>query len=136
MLALLNKTISNSWSEATLTGDNAFNGFYMGDVELDTDYVANNEVWYEWNVTQAVVDATTSNSTDVTIIMRYPYPEDATSLAFISKEASLTKAPKLTVSWTDIVPEFPSFLILPLFMTATLLAVIVYRRKYAGHHSD
>jgi len=28
-----------------------------------------------------------------------------------------------------IIPEFPSFLILPLFMTATLLAVIVYRRK-------
>jgi len=30
-----------------------------------------------------------------------------------------------------IVPEFPSFLILPLFMIATLLAVIVYRRKYS-----
>jgi parallel beta-helix repeat protein len=30
-----------------------------------------------------------------------------------------------------IVPEFPSFLILPLFMIATLLAVIVYRRKQA-----
>jgi len=28
-----------------------------------------------------------------------------------------------------IVPEFPSFIILPLFMTATLLAVIVYGRK-------
>jgi parallel beta-helix repeat protein len=28
-----------------------------------------------------------------------------------------------------IVPEFPSFLILPLFMAATLLAVIIYRRK-------
>ena len=28
-----------------------------------------------------------------------------------------------------IVPEFPSFLILPLFMTVTLLAVIVYRKK-------
>jgi len=28
-----------------------------------------------------------------------------------------------------IVPEFPSFLILPLFIIATLLAVIVYRRK-------
>jgi len=28
-----------------------------------------------------------------------------------------------------IIPEFPSFLILPLFMIATLLAVIVYRRK-------
>jgi parallel beta-helix repeat protein len=30
-----------------------------------------------------------------------------------------------------VIPEFPSFLILPLFMIATLLAVIVYRRKQA-----
>ncbi len=29
-----------------------------------------------------------------------------------------------------IIPEFPSFLILPLFMIATLLTVIVYRRKH------
>ena len=28
------------------------------------------------------------------------------------------------------IPEFPSFIILPLFMIATLLAVIVYRRKH------
>jgi hypothetical protein len=28
------------------------------------------------------------------------------------------------------IPEFPLFLLLPLFMIATLLAVIVYRRKY------
>lgn len=30
-----------------------------------------------------------------------------------------------------VIPEFPSFLILPLFMIATLLAVIVYRRKHS-----
>ena len=30
---------------------------------------------------------------------------------------------------SPVVPEFPSFLILPLFMIATLLAAIVYRRK-------
>jgi parallel beta-helix repeat protein len=30
-----------------------------------------------------------------------------------------------------IVPDFPSFLILPLFMITTLLAVIIYRRKYS-----
>lgn len=29
-----------------------------------------------------------------------------------------------------VLPEFPSFLILPLFLIATLLAVIVYRRKH------
>ena len=31
----------------------------------------------------------------------------------------------------EVVPEFPSFLIMPLFMIATLLAVIVYRRKHS-----
>jgi hypothetical protein len=30
-----------------------------------------------------------------------------------------------------IIPEFPSFLILPLFMIATLLTVIIYRKKHA-----
>jgi len=30
-----------------------------------------------------------------------------------------------------VIPEFPSFLILPLFMIATLLAVIVYRRRHS-----
>jgi hypothetical protein len=31
----------------------------------------------------------------------------------------------------QVIPEFPSLLILPLFMIATLLAVIVYKRKHA-----
>ncbi len=30
-----------------------------------------------------------------------------------------------------VIPEFPSFLILPLFMIATLLAAILYRRKHS-----
>ena len=33
-----------------------------------------------------------------------------------------------------IVPELPSFLILSLFMIATLLAVIIYRRKHSMYH--
>lgn len=32
---------------------------------------------------------------------------------------------------TKVIPEFPSFLVLPLFMTATLLAVIAYRKKHS-----
>ena len=35
-----------------------------------------------------------------------------------------------------ITPEFPSFLILPLFMIATLLTVIVYKRKHATRLSQ
>jgi len=37
---------------------------------------------------------------------------------------------KITQSNIWVVPEFPSFLILPLLMIVTLLAVIVYRRKH------
>jgi hypothetical protein len=32
----------------------------------------------------------------------------------------------------NVIPEFPSFLILPLFFIATLLAVIIYRRKHTS----
>jgi hypothetical protein len=32
---------------------------------------------------------------------------------------------------TKIIPKFPSFLILPIFMIATLLAIAVYKRKRA-----
>jgi parallel beta-helix repeat protein len=35
----------------------------------------------------------------------------------------------IIITGTTLIPEFPSFLILPLFMIATLLAVIFYRRK-------
>jgi len=35
-----------------------------------------------------------------------------------------------------IIPEFPSFLILPLFMIATLLAITLYRRKRVGIHRE
>jgi len=49
-------------------------------------------------------------------------------------DAQLGGSPS-TPLWRDIgapiIPEFPSFLILPLFMLATLLAVIVYRRKHS-----
>ena len=31
----------------------------------------------------------------------------------------------------EVIPKFPSLLILPLFMIATLLAVTVYRRKHS-----
>jgi len=34
----------------------------------------------------------------------------------------------------DIIPEFPSLLILPLFMIATLVTAIVYRRKHTSDH--
>jgi len=37
----------------------------------------------------------------------------------------------LRIVGTEAIPEFPLLIILPLFMIATLLAVIVYRRKHS-----
>lgn len=42
---------------------------------------------------------------------------------------SFWSALDLVIDETGIVPEFPSFLILPLFMMATLLAVVVYKKR-------
>ena len=51
-----------------------------------------------------------------------------------SGEYLATESLFFTITDSDvwIIPEFPSFLILPLFMIATLLAVIVYKRKQTG----
>jgi len=120
----------HAWSEDTITQANMPHDASAYAV-LDTDYVSNEERWYEWLVTEAVVNATANNATAVTIVMRHPVGWETPPMSFDSKEASLTKKPKLTVFWEGIIPEFPSFIILPLFMVATLLAVILYRRKHS-----
>jgi len=123
VIACLN--LNNTWSEDTITMGNAP---WSGGEELDSDYVASDETWYEWDITEAVVNATANNTTAVTIELRHPWGLMVPHMSFNSKEA-LKKIPKLTVSWTDVIPEFPSVIILPLFMTATLIATIVQRRK-------
>jgi hypothetical protein len=52
-------------------------------------------------------------------------PNEKTALHWKIKETNV---------W--VVPEFPSLLVLPFFMIATLLAVIIYRRKHLGHLVD
>jgi len=119
---------NNFWSEDTITQDNTPHDA-SAYAELGSDFVGNDETWYEWLVTEAVVNATSNNATVVTIVMRHPIGWEILPTIFTSKEDSLTKGPKLTVSWEGIIPEFPAFLILPLFMATTLLAVIIIRRK-------
>ena len=43
---------------------------------------------------------------------------------------SMTENKEIALSLDFVIPEFPSFLILPMFMIATLLTVIVYKRKH------
>jgi len=42
---------------------------------------------------------------------------------------ALARTGAVTLDTTSVIPEFPAILILPLFMIATLLAVIIYRKR-------
>jgi len=117
-----------SWTELTLTYSNmpSYNTTSMGSV-----FVATNNQWYNWSVVDAVRDALNSTPRTATMILLDPSPSGiVSSISFNSKEFSISDyAPTLTVHWSGVVPEFPTFLILPLFMATTLLAVIVYKEK-------
>jgi parallel beta-helix repeat protein len=55
--------------------------------------------------------------------------ENYTYLYFIYTNPPSNGFTTLTINGTHVIPEFPSFLILPILMIPTLLAVIVYRRR-------
>jgi hypothetical protein len=123
---------NNSWTELTLTHANmpVFNA-----TSMDSEVVATSSKWYNWTVTDAVqhsVDGIFGGPGMVTIVLLETSLHGSGSdltVSFYSKEGSVLYMPKLAIHWTDVVPEFPPFLMLPLFMIATLLAVIVYRKK-------
>jgi hypothetical protein len=122
---------NNSWTELTLTYSNmpAFNT-----TSMDSEVVSSSSQYYNWSVVDAVrnaIDGIYGGPDVVTIVLQETSFRGLLSQAsFYSKENFEVYVPKLTIHWTHIIPEFPSFLILPIFMIATLLAVIVYRRKY------
>lgn len=46
---------------------------------------------------------------------------------------ALARTGAVTLDTNSVIPEFPSILILPLFMIATLLAVIIYKKRNLGY---
>ena len=51
------------------------------------------------------------------------------------QSVNMTENKQITIQLPFIIPEFPSFLILPLFMIATLLAVAIYRKTAKSDES-
>ncbi len=126
----------SSWTESTLTYSNMPS---YNTTSMDSLSVAVNNQWYNWSTIDAVKNALNSNAKAVTVILLEPSIQDSTSVSFQSKEApvNLTDySPHLTIHWSNVVPEFSTFLVLPLFMMATLLAVIVYRKRARTDGSD
>jgi len=80
--------------------------------------------WTRLTLMEKMINATDSYPIgNYTVEATYDiYSDDST--------VNMTENKQITLTLEDfIIPEFPSFLILPLFMIATLLAVIVYKRK-------
>ena len=96
---------------------------------MDSVSVATVNLWYNWSVVDAVRNSLNGNARSVTIVMREPTPHSsATSIYFDSKESPADYSPKLTIHWSNV-PEFPTFIVLPLFIIATLVALLAYRLR-------
>ena len=65
---------------------------------------------------------------NVTVLEGYDAPTNGTH-AFIDFTYSHSTH-KIEIFGTAVIPEFPQIIIMPLFMIATLLAVVAYRRKH------
>jgi hypothetical protein len=124
----------NSWTELTITYANMPS---ISSPSMDLQAVGSASQWYNWSVVDAVKNALNSNSEAVTIVLDDPSSSHgfASSVTFVSKEFAnyyLTDhSAILTVHWSAITPEFPTFLILPFFMATTLLAAIFYKRRFS-----
>ena len=117
----------NSWNQSSLTYSNMpiYNTTSMNST------LVSSMGWYSWNVVDAVRDALNRNTTAVTIVLFDPSPNSSnTTAAFQNFVSSSGSYPNLYIHWSSIaVPEFPTLLILPFFMIATLLAVAFYKKK-------
>jgi hypothetical protein len=121
---------NNSWTEFSLTYSNMPS---YNTTSVDSVLVATNNLWYNWSVVEVVRNALNDNPKSVTIVMREPtLHSSATSVSFDSKESPVyltDYSPELAIHWSNVVPEFPTFPILPLFMITTLLTLVFHKRR-------
>lgn len=121
----------SSWNESTLTYGNI--PAFWNNTSMDSVSVTTNNQWYNWSVVDAVRNALNNNSTAVTIVLSAPLAVDSLSgIWFDSKENLINStdySPKLTIHWSNTVPEFPTFICLPFFVLATLIGVTLYKKK-------
>jgi hypothetical protein len=118
---------NDSWTESTLTYSNRPT-YNM--TPMDSVLVVISSQWYNWSTVDAVMDSLSKGLKVATIVMHGLQTFSPQTVQFESKESPyLDYSPALIVHWSNVVPEFPVFLALPFFMLATLLPLIVDRRK-------
>ncbi len=87
--------------------------------------LTNAKGWAKLTLMEKMMNATGSSLIgNYTITAEYELLEE-------QQFVNMTENKQITIQLPFIIPEFPSFIVLPLFMIATLLAVIVCRRKHS-----
>jgi len=89
------------------------------------NYTTNNGTWFSVEMTN--LEDTLYNAT----IPEFPYCTNVTYVIIAEDKANhtITTVDMGYAYQYHVIPEFPPFLIMPLFMIATLLVVMVYKRK-------
>ena len=119
----------NSWTELTLTYSNmpSFNATSMG-----STVVPMGGEWYNWTVIDGVrkaVDGIHGGPDTVTIVlMETTVRGSGPGVSFYSKEI-ITDSPKLTIHWSAIIPEFPTWTSTLLVLIMLTVAIAVYKRR-------
>jgi len=104
---------------ATITDD------LSGVKQVALNYTNGNGTWITIDMTNPQGDIWSAT------IPAFPYCTNVTYIVIAEDNVGNIIATEETEDQYHVIPEFPSSLVLPLFMIATLLAVIVYRRKHS-----
>jgi streptogramin lyase len=110
---------------ATVTDD------ISGVKQVILNYTNGNGTWITTGMTN--LEGNIWNAT----IPAFPYCTNVTYVIMAEDNANNTITTEEVFGYEyqyHVVPEFPSLIILPLFMIATFLAIIVYKRKHATLH--
>ena len=120
---------NNSWTESTLTYSNmpTFNA-----TSMDLTVVSTASQAYNWTVTDAVrkgVDGIHGGPDVVTIVLlETTLRGDFSSVSLHSTEMELN-VPELTIHWTEIIPEFPTWTSMLLILIMLTVVMTIYKRR-------
>jgi hypothetical protein len=94
---------NNSWSESTLTFQNAPYGNINNTLYPDTEPVSNANQWQSWNVTAQIRDMYNAKRSAATLTVNVfaEYHSPSSYIMLCSKESSLGYPPELIIHWTS-----------------------------------
>ena len=110
------------WNETEITWSTA-PSFSPEPIDVQTLNPDDEDTWISWDVTEAVKN---SEGNYLSLVLTVEGENGIYITGFFSKESKF-EIPRLVLDY-EVIPEFPSWAILPIFLTATLIGILVRKR--------